>query len=89
MSFTHLHVHTEFSMLDGLSNINKLVKRAHDLGMDSLGITDHGGMYGVVDFYIACQAVGIKPIIGCELYVAPGLHTDRSPMDKTTSATRI
>jgi DNA polymerase-3 subunit alpha len=83
MSFTHLHVHTEFSMLDGLSNINKLVKRAQDLGMDSLGITDHGGMYGVVDFYIACQAAGIKPIIGCELYVAPGLHTDRSPMDKT------
>jgi DNA polymerase-3 subunit alpha len=83
MSFTHLHVHTEFSMLDGLSNINKLVKRAQDLGMDSLGITDHGGMYGVVDFYIACKAAGIKPIIGCELYVAPGLHTDRSPMDKT------
>ena len=83
MSFTHLHVHTEFSMLDGLSNINKLVTRAQDLGMDSLGITDHGGMYGVVDFYSACKAAGIKPIIGCELYVAPGKHTERSPMDKT------
>ena len=83
MSFTHLHVHTEFSMLDGLSNINKLVSRAQDLGMDSLGITDHGGMYGVVDFYSACKAAGIKPIIGCELYVAPGKHTDRSSMDKS------
>ncbi len=70
-------------MLDGLSNINKLVKRAEDLGMDSLGITDHGGMYGVVDFYTACKAVGIKPILGCELYVAPGKHTERSSMDKT------
>jgi DNA polymerase-3 subunit alpha len=83
MSFTHLHVHTEFSMLDGLSRINRLVSRAQELGMDSLGITDHGGMYGVVDFYIACKAAGIKPIIGCELYVAPGKHTERHANDKS------
>ncbi|MDA1036584.1 MAG: DNA polymerase III subunit alpha, partial [Chloroflexi bacterium] len=83
MSFTHLHVHTEFSMLDGLSRISKLVARAQELGMDSLGITDHGGMYGVVDFYTACKAAGIKPIIGCELYVAPGKHTERHANDKS------
>ena len=82
MSFTHLHVHTEFSMLDGLSRIEKLVARARELGMDSLAITDHGGMYGVVDFYSACKAAGIKPIIGCELYVAPGKHTERHANDK-------
>ena len=82
MTFTHLHVHTEYSMLDGLSKIEKLVARASELGMDSLAITDHGGMYGVVEFYTACQSAGIKPIIGCELYVAPGLHTDRSSTDK-------
>ena len=82
MSFTHLHVHTEFSMLDGLSRINRLVARAQELGMDSLALTDHGGMYGVVDFYTACKEAGIKPIIGCELYVAPGKHTERSATDK-------
>ena len=72
MSFTHLHVHTEYSMLDGLSNIGVLVAQAQALGMDSLAITDHGGMYGAVEFYSACKNAGIRPIIGCELYVAPG-----------------
>ena len=70
MAFTHLHNHTEYSMLDGLSRIKAMVARAKDLGMDSLAITDHGGLYGVVEFYQECLAAGIKPIIGCEAYVA-------------------
>ena len=82
MSFTHLHVHTEYSMLDGLSRIEALVDQAKSLGMDALGITDHGGMYGAVDFYSACIDAGIKPILGCELYVAPGSRLDRHAADK-------
>ncbi|MCF0135345.1 MAG: DNA polymerase III subunit alpha [Lachnospiraceae bacterium] len=69
MSFTHLHVHTEYSLLDGSSKIKEIVKQAKALGMDSLAITDHGVMYGVIDFYKACKAEGIKPIIGCEVYI--------------------
>ena len=69
--FTHLHVHTEYSLLDGVSRIHKLVARAKELGMDALAITDHGALYGTVEFYTACKEAGIKPIIGCELYVAP------------------
>ena len=75
--FTHLHVHTEYSLLDGASKIKELVHRAKELHMDSLAITDHGVMYGVIDFYKACKAEGIKPIIGCEVYVAPGSRFDR------------
>lgn len=71
MSFTHLHVHTEYSLLDGASRIDDLVSRAAELNMDSLAITDHGVMYGVIDFYNACKKKGIKPIIGMEAYVAP------------------
>ena len=70
MAFTHLHVHTEYSLLDGAARIKPLVKRAKELGMDSLAITDHGVMFGAVDFYKACRAEGIKPIIGCEVYTA-------------------
>ena len=81
--FTHLHVHTEFSLLDGLSRIDPLVRRAQELGMGSLAITDHGGMYGAVDFYKAAKSAGIKPIIGCEMYVAPGSRFDRDPRDKS------
>ncbi len=77
MDFTHLHVHTEYSLLDGSAKIKELVARAKDLGMKSLAITDHGVMYGVIDFYKACKAAGIKPIIGCEVYVAPGSRFDR------------
>ena len=66
MDFTHLHVHTEYSLLDGSAKIKSLVKRAKELGYDSLAITDHGVMYGVIDFYEAARAEGIKPIIGCE-----------------------
>ena len=72
MNFTHLHVHTEYSLLDGSSKINEIVARAKELGMDSLAITDHGVMYGVIDFYRACKREGIRPVLGCEVYVAPG-----------------
>ena len=72
MDFTHLHVHTEYSLLDGSSKIKEIAARAKELGMDSLAITDHGVMYGVIDFYRACKAVGIRPVLGCEIYVAPG-----------------
>ncbi|MDF2868520.1 MAG: polymerase alpha subunit [Anaerocolumna sp.] len=77
MSFTHLHLHTEYSLLDGSGKIKEMVARVKELGMDSMAITDHGVMYGVIDFYKACQAEGIKPIIGCEVYVAPGSRLDR------------
>ncbi len=80
MNFTHLHVHTEYSLLDGSSKIKELPARAKELGMDSLAITDHGVMYGVIDFYRSCKAVGIKPIIGCEVYVAPGSRFDKEPV---------
>lgn len=77
MNFTHLHLHTEYSLLDGSGKIRELVHRAKELGMDSLAITDHGVMYGVIDFYKACLAEGIKPILGCEVYVAPNSRFDR------------
>ena len=77
MSFTHLHVHTEYSLLDGSSKIKEITKRAAELGMDSLAITDHGVMYGVIDFYKAAKEVGIKPVLGCEVYVAPGSRFDK------------
>ena len=81
--FTHLHVHTEYSLLDGLSRLDSLVGRAVELGMDSLAITDHGAVYGAIDFYRAAKAAGIKPIIGCEMYVAPGSRYNKGPEDKT------
>ncbi len=77
MAFTHLHVHTEYSLLDGSCKIKELVARARELGMDSMAITDHGAMYGVIDFYRAAKEAGIKPIIGCEVYVSPGSRFDR------------
>ena len=77
MAFTHLHVHTEYSLLDGSSKIRELTARAKELGIDSIAITDHGVMYGVIDFYRAAREVGIKPILGCEVYVAPGSRFDR------------
>ena len=77
MSFTHLHVHTEYSLLDGSSKINEITARAKELGMDSIAITDHGVMYGVIDFYRAAKNIGIKPILGCEVYVAPGSRFDK------------
>ena len=77
MNFTHLHVHTEYSLLDGSNKIKEYVARVKELGMDSAAITDHGAMYGVIDFYRAAKAEGIKPIIGCEVYVAPGSRFDK------------
>lgn len=77
MGFTHLHVHTEYSLLDGSSKIKEIVKKAKELGMDSLAITDHGVMYGVIDFYKAAKKEGIKPILGCEVYVSPASRFDR------------
>lgn len=81
MAFTHLHVHTEYSLLDGSCKIKELVARAKELGMDSLAITDHGVMYGVIDFYRAAREVGVKPIIGCEVYVTSGSRFDREVSD--------
>ena len=81
MAFTHLHVHTEYSLLDGSSKIRELVGRAKELGMDSLAITDHGVMYGVIDFYKAAKDAGIKPILGSEVYVAPGSRFDRETVN--------
>ncbi len=72
LKFTHLHVHTEYSLLDGSAKIKELVKRCAELGMDSLAITDHGVMYGCIDFYKACKEQGIKPVLGCEVYIANG-----------------
>ena len=77
MAFTHLHVHTEYSLLDGSNKIKEMVARVKELGMDSVAITDHGVMYGVIDFYRAAMAAGIRPIIGCEVYVAPGSRFDK------------
>ena len=78
MAFTHLHVHTEYSLLDGSNKIKELVAQTKALGMDSVAITDHGVMYGVIDFYRAAQAAGIRPIIGCEVYVAPNSRFDKA-----------
>ncbi len=80
--FTHLHLHTQFSLLDGACRLGNLVARAKELGMTSLAITDHGNMYGAVDFYRACKKQGIKPIIGCEVYVAPRSRFDKEKKDK-------
>ena len=71
MAFTHLHVHTEFSLLDGFCKIKELPGVVKSMGQTACAITDHGVMYGVIDFYRACKAEGVKPIIGCEVYVAP------------------
>ena len=77
MSFVHLHVHTEYSLLDGSNKIKECVKRVKELGMNSVAITDHGVMYGAIDFYEAAKEAGIKPIIGCEVYVAPNSRFDK------------
>ena len=77
MSFTHLHVHTQYSLLDGSCKIGEIVNRAKELGMKNLAITDHGNMYGVIDFYRAAKAADINPVIGCEVYVAPGSRFEK------------
>ena len=77
MSFVHLHCHTEYSLLDASNKVHACAERVKELGMNACAITDHGNMYGVIEFYLACQEAGIKPIIGCEVYVAPGSRFDR------------
>ena len=77
MGFVHLHVHTEYSLLDGACRVKELARRAKELGQTALAVTDHGVMYGAVSFYRACLAEGIRPIIGCEVYVAPRSRFDR------------
>ncbi|RYD01875.1 hypothetical protein N752_27510 [Desulforamulus aquiferis] len=77
--FVHLHLHSEYSLLDGAARINQVAKQAKESGMSSLAITDHGCMFGIVDFYKACHKEGIRPILGCEVYVAPRKMTDRVP----------
>ena len=85
-SFVHLHTHTVYSLLDGFSNIKKLVKRAKEMEMPALAITDHGTMFGVIEFYNAAREVGIKPIIGVETYMAARGMSDRdSKLDKKSS----
>ena len=90
MSFVHLHVHTEYSLLDGACRIAEIMARVKELGQDAIAITDHGVMYGAIDFYKAAKAAGVKPIIGCEVYVAPRTRFDKvHALDKEagTSAT--
>src|SRR5438874_1106011 len=81
--FVHLHNHSEYSLLDGLNKVKEMVKRAKELNMPALAITDHGYLYGVIKFYKECLAAGIKPIIGCEIYVAKrSLHDKEAGVDK-------
>ena len=77
MAFVHLHVHTEYSLLDGARRIGRLMDRVKELGQEAVAVTDHGAMYGVIDFYRAAKAKGLKPIIGCEVYVAPRTRFDK------------
>jgi DNA polymerase-3 subunit alpha len=83
--FTHLHVHTEYSLLDGLTKISALVAAAKDLEMDSLAITDHGAMYGAIDFYKRCHQEGLNPIVGCEIYIASGSRFNKQKSDLPNS----
>src|SRR6185503_19813605 len=79
--FVHLHVHSEYSLLDGAARLEKLVQRAKELRFPALALTDHGNLFGSVDFYTACVKAGVKPTLGSELYVAPGSRTERSGQD--------
>ena len=80
--FTHLHLHTPFSLLDGFTRIDKVIEKAKSLGMDSIAITDHGVMFGVIDFYKQAKKNGIKPIIGCELYTSARSYKDKETIDR-------
>src|SRR5262245_50214168 len=81
MDFVHLHVHSEYSLLDGAAQLEKLVQKAHALGFKALALTDHGNLFGGVDFYLAAKKAGIKPILGSELYIAPGSRKERGSQD--------
>src|SRR5208282_452504 len=80
--FVHLHVHTQYSLLDGACRVDELVKKAVDFGMPALGMTDHGNMFGAIHFYQACQKAKIKPIIGCEAYITPTNRFDKNSDQK-------
>ena len=80
--FVHLHIHTEYSLLDGSNKIKEYVARVKELGMTAAAITDHGVMYGVIDFYRAARAAGINPVLGCEVYVAPGSRFDKTAVGR-------
>src|SRR5262245_60834000 len=79
--FVHLHVHSEYSLLDGAAQLEKLVSKAKELRFPAIALTDHGNLFGSVDFYTSCVKAGVKPILGCELYVAPGSRFERSGQD--------
>ncbi|MEK7385072.1 MAG: PHP domain-containing protein, partial [candidate division NC10 bacterium] len=79
--FVHLHVHSEYSLLDGAAQLEKLVQKAKDLRFPAIALTDHGNLFGAIDFYLAAQKAGVKPILGCELYVAPGSRKERGSQD--------
>lgn len=86
MSFVHLHVHSEYSLLDGFSNLQKLTARAKEMGMPAIALTDHGVMYGVVDFYNAALSAGVKPLIGVEIYLAARGMKEREPQEDKKSS---
>src|ERR671931_2563899 len=79
--FGHLHIHSEYSLLDGAAQLEKLVQKAKDLHFPAIALTDHGNLFGAIDFYLAAQKAAIKPILGAELYVAPGKYTERGSQD--------
>src|SRR5229473_3374284 len=81
-SFVHLHCHSHYSLLDGASRVPELVARAKELGMNALALTDHGNLYGAIEFYRECKAAGLNPILGYEAYVAPNKRTDREPRNR-------
>jgi len=84
MDFTHLHVHSEYSLLDGACRTAQLVKRAKETGMEALALTDHGNLYGAIEFYTKAREAGIKPILGYEAYVAPTSRLNKDPSKKET-----
>src|SRR5882757_1656312 len=84
-SFVHLHVHTQYSLLDGACHVDALVKKAANLGMPALGMTDHGNMFGAIHFYQAAKKAGVKPIIGCEAYIAPNGRLEKNSDQKNTA----
>ena len=89
MSFAHLHLHTQFSLLDGLCRIQELVPRVKELGMDTVAMTDHGNLHGAIEFYKACRDHGIRPILGCEVYLANGRAEDRSAKSAREASTHL